>query len=345
MTKDSLVTTVVVLLAAAMVVCAQPQPKTIFQQKIKLADSDIQRIDQGHVVTKVMESGDTKYGILVFGAVYVNAPVAKATSVISDIKRLTENKVYLAVQEFSLIGAPPKLSDFDRLTLENKDIDELQGCKPGECDIQVMNIEQFKKKVNWQAPDKYAQVNKAVRQRLYEAMNTYLKGGLKSLGSYNDRSQPLNLYAATKSMVDSSFYLPQDKAGEIYREVLDYPEAKAPGAQDLFYWEKIDFGQEPTVRVSHLMLFPQGVGAAKVLAANLQLYASRYIRVGLQMFYCIPDTSNPSRPGFYLIEMNDSRMPDFGGMKLGIVRKVATGKATDATRDTLSMYKRMLEEK
>jgi len=93
------------------------------------------------------------------------------------------------------------------------------------------------------------------------------------------------------------------------------------------------------------MLFPQGTGAAKFVAANLQLYASRYMRVALQMYYCVPDTTNPNKPGFYLIEMNESRMPDFGGIKLGIVRKVAGGKATDATRDTLTMYQRMLNSK
>jgi hypothetical protein len=36
--------------------------------------------------------------------------------------------------------------------------------------------------------------------------------------------------------------------------------------------------------------------------------------------------------------MNDSRLPDFGGLKLPIVRKVATGKAVDGTRDTLAMF-------
>jgi hypothetical protein len=336
---------VLALGAAAAVVCAQPQPKTFFKDKIQLADSDIQKIDQGQVVTKVVTSGDPKYGILVFGAVYVNAPVAKFGSVVRNINGLLENKVYLAVQEFSVNGAAPKLSDFDRLTLDNKDIDELQTCKPGDCDLQIFNIQQFQKQVNWSAPDKYAQANKLVRQRVYEGMDAYLKGGLNALGSYRDRSQPLNLFEATKSMIDCSYYLPPGKTGGINREVTDYPQNKVPGSEGLFYWEKINFGEEPTVRVNHVMLFPQGFGVVKYVAANLQLYASRYMRVALQMYYCVPDTTNPNKPGFYLIEMNDSRMPDFGGLKLSIVRKVATGKATDATVAALKMYQGMLNAK
>ena len=92
------------------------------------------------------------------------------------------------------------------------------------------------------------------------------------------------------------------------------------------------------MRVNHVSIFPKGFGAAKLVVANKQLYASRYMRVALQMFYCVPDTENPGKPGFFLLEMNDSRLPDFGALKLAVVRKVATGKAVEATRDTLSMF-------
>lgn len=73
--------------------------------------------------------------------------------------------------------------------------------------------------------------------------------------------------------------------------------------------------------MSHLLLFPQGAGQVKFIATNLRLYASRYIRVALRMYCCVPDSK-----GFYLIGMNDSPMPDFGGIKLGIVRRCPTAR-------------------
>jgi len=92
-------------------------------------------------------------------------------------------------------------------------------------------------------------------------------------------------------------------------------------------------------------MFPKGAGAAKFVMANKQLYASRYMRLALQMFYCVPDTQNPGKPGFYLIEMNDSRLPDFGGTKLSMVRKTATGKGVDSTKDILGLYAKWLNTK
>ena len=339
----ALANTMIAFGVATFMLHGQAQPRTFFKDRIRLADAEIQKIQQGQVVTKVLESGDTKYGMLVFGAVYVNAPVSRFASIVKDFPALLQNKVYLKVQEFSLIGAPPKPADFAALTLEKKDIDELQTCKPGDCDIQIINVEDLQKRVDWKSPNRYEQANQIVREKLLQGMITYEKEGLKGLGSYKDRKQPMSLYEATKKMLEESYHLPKDKAASIYNHVTEYPQGKMAGAEDHFYWEKIDFGQEPTIRVNHVTMFPQGAGAVKFLAVNKQLYASRYMRVAVQTFYCVPDTEK-SDAGFYLIEMNDSRLPDFGGIKLGIVRKVATGKATDATRDALQMYQRMLSK-
>ena len=97
--------------------------------------------------------------------------------------------------------------------------------------------------------------------------------------------------------------------------------------------------------MNHVSLFPGGFGASKFIAANKQLYASRYMRMALQMYYCVPDTQDAARPGFYLIQMNDSRLPDFGGLKLRVVLKVATGKAVEGTSDTLEIFKRRMEDR
>lgn len=339
------VATVVFLALGCSLVCAQPQPSTFFKNRIALTDAEIQQIGQGQVVTKVLETGD-KYGLLVFGAVYINAPIPKFAAAYRDVNTLLRDKVYVAVQEFSQVGNPPKPSDFARLELDKKDVDEFGNCTPGDCDLQILgNFEANKAKINWKSPDRYNQMNQLVREAIYQGMTKYQAGGLKAMGSYRDREKPLSVYQATKDMVDRAFYLPKDKVPAIYSHVIDYPQGKLAGAEDFFYWEKIDFGQEPTIRVNHVTLFPQGFGPIKYMAANKQLYSTRYIRVALQMFYCVPDTQNPNKPGFYLIEMNDSQMPDFGGLKLSIVRKVATGKAVEGTTNTLALYKRVLEGK
>jgi len=327
-------------LGFAVTLAAQPQPRTIFKGRAQLSDAEIETVSQGHAVTRVLSSTD-KYGVLVAGAVYIDAPIDKFLASFRDVKRLRENKVYLDVQEFSQEGAPPKPSDFERLAFDKKDLDDLHACKAGDCDLQVFD-DVGTKSLDWNAPNRYDLANAAFRLRALEGMTAYLSGGLKALGNYRDRKNPFNVYQQTKDMVDSSFYLPEDTSKGIYRHVIDYPAGKLPGADDFFYWEKIDFGQGPTIRVNHVSVFPQGFGAAKAIIAVKQLYASRYIRVALQMFYCVPDTEHPGKPGFFLIEVNDSRLPDFSGPKLSVVRKIATEKGVDSTKDTLTMFAKRL---
>jgi hypothetical protein len=332
---------VVILLAVALSVVAvtasaQPQPQTFFKQKMGLSDAEIQQVRQGQIVTKVLPSGDTKYGVLVLGAVYVNAPAEKFAAVYKDVSRLRTLKVYLDLQTFSVGGAPVTLSDFDRMTFNRKDVDALKDCKPGDCDLQIYDIEGFRKQVNWGSPDYYDQANKVARQRLLDLMQRYQTGGLKSFGSYEDRGKPFNRFTETKAMLDNSFYLQGSVAPDVYRHVVDYPQGKVAGAEEFFYWENIDFGQGPTIRVSHNTIFPMGAGPSKPVAVNKQLYASRYIRTALMIFACVPDTQGK---GFYLIEINDSRTPDFGSLKQSIVRKVATSTAEQSVKDMLGLYK------
>jgi hypothetical protein len=326
----------------ATVAGAQRQPETFFMTKIGLSDSDIQKMQHGQVVTKVLEAGDKKYGILVFGGVYINSTIEQFAASYRDVRQLLGDKVHFDVQEFSEASTPPKLSDFSRLTFDHKDIDAFQRCKPHHCDLQVFDVTAIQQQINWNSKEKYEQFNKLARQRIYEGMTKYISGGLKAFGSYTDREKPFNLYQNIKSMLDSSYYLPQDKSGGIYEHILDYPEGKLLSAMDFFYWEDIDFGQGRTIRVNRVSMFPEGIGVVKYVVTNEQLYASRNIRIALQVFYCVPDTENPSTPGFYLIEMNDSRLPDFGGLKLSAARKIAAGKAVESTRDVLNLHLRRL---
>jgi len=101
MALKSLVATVLAMGLGAGFVHGQTDPRTFFKNRIKLTDTEIQTIEKGQVVTKVLTSGDATYGILVFGGVYVNGSISKFAEVCRGVSKLQGEKVYLAVQEFS----------------------------------------------------------------------------------------------------------------------------------------------------------------------------------------------------------------------------------------------------
>ena len=321
---------------------AQSTPRAVFHDRLNLTGAEIAAIDKGEVVTKVLEPPDRRWGILVFGAVYVTADLTRFAPACRDLAALAKERVYQAVHAFCGGGEPLKPSDFYKLELTRQDIDALRDCRPGDCDIQILELSGALQQVNWKSPDRYDQVNRIFRERIYRGMTGYMKGGLRTLGSYRDRQAPLDLYEATKTTLASSYYLPPQSGSAVYRHILDFPQAKMPGAEDIFYWEKIDFGMEPTIRLNHLSLFPMGMGSVPFVAVNKQIYSTRYIRAAVQLFYCARDERDAKRPGFYLVEMNVSRLPDFPSLKLAVARRVATGHAVASARDFLTIYRRRL---
>src|SRR5262249_54924494 len=94
---------------------SQADPRTFLKDRLKLTDSEIQQMENGLVVTAVLASGDRTHGTLVLGGTYLDAPISKFAEVCRDVSKLEGEKGYVAVQEFSHDGTPPKLSDFDRL--------------------------------------------------------------------------------------------------------------------------------------------------------------------------------------------------------------------------------------
>ena len=333
------------IFVTAFVAAGQSQLQTFFKERIELNDAQIRDISRGRVVTKALDAHD-KYGVLAFGAVHIDATIAQYASVYRDVSRLEGQMVYLIVQEFGKDGAPIKLSDFDRFEVEKKDVDEIEKCKPGDCEIQLGDMASFQNLIDWKSKDRYAQVNEVARRELLEGMNRYRAGGLKALGSYRDRKNPLNLYDAMKTMIDHAGFLQREDAPQLYQYVVEYPREKLEGAEDFFYWEKINFGQEITNRVNHVTMAPIASSSpVKFVVANKQLYASRYIRVALQLFACVPDSPDQSKPRFYLIEINSSLLPDFSAVKLGIARKIATKKAVESTEQALEFARKNLSTK
>src|SRR5215831_11473607 len=135
------------------------EPDRFFHDYAGLSDDQIQSIRNGKPMAKVLPSR-TPDEVFVFGSVYVEAAPEQYLRLAADVDSLRKLPTYLAIRQFS---EPPRLSDLDGFTLEEEDIKELKNCKPGHCEIQLPTeaMEEFQRSVNWSAPDRAEQVNRA----------------------------------------------------------------------------------------------------------------------------------------------------------------------------------------
>ena len=318
-----------------------PEPQRFFREYVGLNDDQIATIRSGKALARILESR-TPDEVFVFGAVYVESTPEKYVKLASNIDSLRKLPNYLAIQEFS---DPPQISDLDGFTLDEQDIQELKKCKPGHCEVQLPSesMEAFQQSVDWSSPDVTEQVNRLAKKLALEAITRYQQGGNAALGTYRDKSHPTVVADTFRSLLSRSkalpLYLP-----ELDHYLLDYPNAPSEHIQSKFYWEKVNFGLKPTIRVVQAIVYRDaGTAGPRYAIAVKQLYASHYFETALDLTFCVPDPENRERPGFYLITLKGSQQAGLTGLKGSLVRKVAVDKTRSSLERALATIKQRLE--
>jgi hypothetical protein len=318
------------------------EPFKFFRDYAELKEDQIAAIRNGKAFAKVVESR-TPDEVFVFGSVYVESTPEKYLKLASDIDELRKLPSYLAIRKFS---DPPQLSDLDGFTLEADDIKQLKNCKPGKCEVQLPAdaMEAFKQSVNWSAPDAANQADQLAQKMAFEAIQRYAQGGNGALGTYMDKHHPAVVGETFASLLSRSKALPA-YLPELHRYLLDYPQAQSENIQSEFYWEKVNFGLKPTLRIVQAIVYrdSRATEPADALAVK-QLYASHYFETALDLTICVRDQEHPDR-GFYLITLKGSQQAGLTGLKGGIVRKVAVDKTRSALERSLGAIKQKLESR
>ena len=332
-----------IVLSGALVSTGQTirEPRTFFKEQIGLSDNQITTIDGGGAVVKTLPS-KTAAEVFVFGAVHVNAAPEDYLKFAFDMSRLRSLPSYLGVRRFS---NPPTLSDLEGFTLEPDDIKNLRYCRPGQCLVQLSSeaMLQLQKAVNWSAPDVAEQVNERVRKMALELLVRYRERGNSALEIYQDKSPSFNMTAAFQSLLSQSEALPV-YLPELKRYLLEYPADMVPNVESFFYWEKINFGLKPTLRLNHVIAYrstgPRG--AANVVAVK-QLWASHYFQLALDLTACVPESGRTNGARSYVISLKGSTQQGLTGFMGRLRRRMVVSKVLSAQQDDMTNIKKALE--
>jgi hypothetical protein len=128
--------------------------------------------------------------------------------------------------------------------------------------------------------------------------------------------------------------------------LLEYPRADLAGADSFFYWEKVDFGLKPTIRVNHGVVYHTGDPSTGVsVVAIKQLYASHYFHTALDVSVCVGDSTRPERHGFYLLTLKSSEQDGLTGLKGSMLRKIVVDRTRSSLEKALAGVKNTLEHR
>lgn len=298
-------------------------------------------IDAGRPVAKVLAWGGPSE-IFVFGAVHVNGSPAAYLQLARNISRLAALPGYLGIGE---LGRDLPAEELSGLTLEPDDIKALKGCREGACDVQLPteSIRAFHDGVDWSKPDAAKQANELARRMMLDLIRAYRNGGNAALGAYRDTEHPTRVADQFETLVSRAAALP-DVLPDLRQYLLHYPAADLPAADSFFYWEKVNFGLKPTLRVNHAVIYSTGVTRAPVsVVAIKQLYASHYFHTALDVSVCVPDEQPSGRGGFYLLTLKGSEQNGLTGLKGSVLRKIVVDKTRSSLAGALASLKADIE--
>jgi hypothetical protein len=150
-------------------------------------------------------------------------------------------------------------------------------------------MEAFQQSVDWSSPDVTEQVNRLAKKLALEAITRYQQGGNEALGTYRDKAHPSIVADTFRSLLSRSKALPV-YLPELNHYLLDYPTAPSEHIQSKFYWEKVNFGLKPTIRVVQAIIYRDvGTAGPAYAIAVKQLYASHYFETALDLTFCVSD--------------------------------------------------------
>jgi hypothetical protein len=344
MTLQHLVTRTVVVIAA-MAATAAPSVRAtesalpIFAA-VGLTPAEIGAVDDGRAVAKVLSWGGPSE-VYVFGAVRIDGAADVYLKAVRDISRLRATHGFLGAGE---LRAGASAADLTSIVFDEDDVKALKDCREGSCDVQLpaASIDAFRNRIDWSRRDSGEQVNALARPMLQELLRSYQLGGNEALGDYRDKKNPARIAAQFETMMERASVLP-DVLPELRRYLIDYPNAALPGADSYFYWEKVDFGLKPTLRLNHAVIYRTRTPDRHVATVAIkQLYATHYFHTALDVSACVEDAVG-ARRGFYLLTLKGSSQAGLTGPKGSLLRNVGVEKTRTALERALAAVKHMVE--
>jgi hypothetical protein len=154
---------------------------------------------------------------------------------------------------------------------------------------------------------------------------------------YRDGERPIVVADQLRALADEIPALTADMPA-VERYLLDFPRATLPRSTSLLYWQVVQFGLKPTIRVTHVVLHEGPDGTVSV---SKMLYASHYFWSAIQVRVLIPDAARGD--GFWFVTINRSRSDGLAGFTGFFVRPRVRGEVEDGALAALRTIKARLE--
>ena len=309
-------------------------------QKMRFTPAEIATFHSGAVIARA-DTTAAEGEIATQAAVKILVPHAQVVAYYGRMIAYIDGEVTLG---FGRFNTPAASGDVAQLAFDRDEVDDLKQCRPGRCDIRLGGaaFTTLQSTINWKAADYATEVNEFARNAAIAYINAYRARGDEALITYNDSNKPVSLRTEWAGILaNASAFHAFHPA--LARYLAAYPKQPLPGAVDILYWIKENYGMKPVISIVHGVVYTPPGETDRTIVAQKYIYASHYYDASLALAAIMSGTENGA-PATYIIYGNRSRGDLLRGGFGGMTRGAARSQAKKAAEETLSTIKSVLEK-
>jgi hypothetical protein len=310
---------------------SSPTPRALLASEAVLTAADLQLLDSGGIVAKVLDSPDHAE-IVSLAALRVRASSDRFLECVRDVHCLKAHDEVLEVGRF---GASPSVKDLAGLTLDARDSEYLSRCEVGRCDVRLPEdaIERFRTAVDWSSPLSPVSAAGIFRATLADLATAYLARGNGALAEYHDNPRPVSVGDSVNELLRRRWFV-LDGAPELMGYLRDFPRARLTTIEDFLYWYKERFWRKTVTSLNHVTVYAKGdLPEGRVYVASKQLYATHYHESSIELQVFADDPGQDSGTLVFLSRARaDIRPAGFNWVERVLIHRLVRGRLENQFR-------------
>ena len=328
--QPTLTAALLLLAAGAGAVTPAANPFAFLAPLVALDQEERGALDAGEPVVRVTGNGDD---VVIVTAVRTGVDAERLVAWGRRLDRLQDGRYVAGAGRFS---DPPVLSDVAGAELDERDLQALRDCRPGDCGVKLAaeEIAQLRAAVDGGGVAWRARAQDEFRRVLLQRVSAY-RAGAADRATYDDDDAPVRLDAEFARLLEAWPF--------IGAHVLDG--RAVDGERSFLYWSRDVYAGRPIISVSHVAVVrPESPGTPEVLVLSRQVFATHYLNAALS----VTAITRSGAPGLrYLLYVNRSRVDLLDGPFGSLVRRLLERRVrAEAPALLLALRKRLenLEE-
>jgi hypothetical protein len=303
-------------------ISAGSNPFAFFQPTVVLSPVDRESLESGTPIVRFLQATGHEVGAFTAIALPPAVTADRAAAWMRRVELLRENPYVIASQRLS---TPPRLEDFERLVLDDDDIEEIRRCVPGRCGVKLSAADLTSLTAIARSGGTHwkPRLQQAFREMLLRRALTFTAGGLAALDDLVDKKHPSSPAGAFAPLVAHTAFL-GDRTPELARRLLHCGAVPPAGGESFMYWSKERLGGRPVIAVTHILLMPPAGASSPLLMVGAQVYASHYLDASLTVTAFLRDQPT-SRP--YFVYLHRSSVDLLSGFWGGLARSIIESRA------------------